>query len=346
MSGAVWRKGEGQWKKEGDFVQDYSALNKKLKQLKEDIPVAQFIEKYLNGAEEEATAASLRSYTEGYNAADTASASTFAMRRDLEESDEEQYHIEGGYQTLVEYLISEVKGAGASIHYFSPVDRVEWQKNSVIVTSGNQQWQAKKVLVTVPLGVLQKGAFNFTPSVPQITNAARALGFGGVIKIVLQFNEAFWENKANTDGKDFKGFGFLLSEETVPTWWTQGRGNTTTLAGWLAGPNANRLKDLTDEAILEEGLKSLSRLFTIPLALLKEKLSASHVANWIKDIYCYGGYSFTTVGEAAHKKVLKDGVENTLFFAGEALFEGIEIGTVEAALQSGRDTAKQVINCI
>ena len=43
------------------------------------------------------------------------------------------------------------------------------------------------------------------------------------------------------------------------------------------------------------------------------------------------------------KKILKEPLNNTLFFAGEGLHDGPEIGTVEAAFITGRDTAYQLI---
>jgi monoamine oxidase len=43
------------------------------------------------------------------------------------------------------------------------------------------------------------------------------------------------------------------------------------------------------------------------------------------------------------KRILKEPVENTVFFAGEGLFEGLEVGTVEAALVNGRETAHKLI---
>ena len=83
-SGDVWRKGEGKWHKEGDLVKEFALLTTKFKALQHDIPVAQFLQTYLSEPGEVETAASLKSYTEGYNAADTVTASTFAMRKGLE----------------------------------------------------------------------------------------------------------------------------------------------------------------------------------------------------------------------------------------------------------------------
>ncbi len=136
---------------------------------------------------------------------------------------------------------------------------------------------------------------------------------------------------------------FIFSEETFPTWWTQFPNKTAMLTAWLAGPNADKLKDLTEEKLIERGLESLSNLFKIPLAVLRQKLKTAQVANWGINPFSLGGYSFTTVGDAKHKQTFKQPEENTIFFAGEGLFEGIEIGTVEAALVNGRDMAHNMI---
>jgi monoamine oxidase len=41
--------------------------------------------------------------------------------------------------------------------------------------------------------------------------------------------------------------------------------------------------------------------------------------------------------------VLRQSVNNTIYFAGEGLYDGPEIGTVEAALKTGRETAFRII---
>jgi monoamine oxidase len=42
--------------------------------------------------------------------------------------------------------------------------------------------------------------------------------------------------------------------------------------------------------------------------------------------------------------VLDTGVDNTIFFAGEYLYDGPAMGTVEAALTSGQNVAKGILN--
>jgi len=44
-----------------------------------------------------------------------------------------------------------------------------------------------------------------------------------------------------------------------------------------------------------------------------------------------------------YRNILKQSIQNTIYFAGEGLHGGPEIGTVEAALISGQETAKRLI---
>ena len=115
------------------------------------------------------------------------------------------------------------------------------------------------------------------------------------------------------------------------------------ITGWSGGPHANEIKDLSNEEILQKALESLSRIFKIDKADIQQKLKGWHVANWVKDPYSCGGYSYEVVNGVKIKQILKAPIENTIFFAGEGLFDGTEIGTVEAALFSGRETAHQII---
>ena len=115
------------------------------------------------------------------------------------------------------------------------------------------------------------------------------------------------------------------------------------ITGWSAGPNARELQHLGEKEILQKALTSLSNIFGLPKELIQKKLRGWHVANWQNDPYSCGGYSYEVVGDNEAKKVLKQPVENTLYFTGEGLFEGTEIGTVNAALKMGQDTAHIMI---
>ena len=343
VKGDIWRKEDTGLEKESDFIDDYSLLQKKFTQLDGDMPVAEFLHTYLNELKHEELRTSLLSYVEGYYAADTKRASTYALREELENADEEQYRVEGGYQKLVGFLVAELEKKGCRLVLSAPARQINWGADPIEVHSAKGVLNARKLLVTVPLGVLQCEAITFTPSIPDRISAAQALGFGAVIKVLLQFSEPFWKNKEFTAHKDLGHAGFIFSEEEVPTWWTQAPKDAPVLVGWLAGPKADKLKHLSEEDILQKALASLGHIFTLTDNPVQKMLQSWKVCNWAADPYCRGGYSYEVVDGAELKQKLKEPLEARLFFAGEALFEGIEGGTVEAALVNGRETAHQVI---
>ena len=84
-------------------------------------------------------------------------------------------------------------------------------------------------------------------------------------------------------------------------------------------------------------------MFCIPLNSLYPLLVDAHIANWANEPFVYGAYSYSTLGSEQAKIQLTTPVEGTIFFAGEALYNGDAPGTVEAALVSGYQTAQQII---
>ena len=343
VKGDIWQNEDGSLDEQNDFIEDYSALNKKFKELREDISVADFIKNYLSADEFEEARFTLKNYVEGYYAADTHRASTFSLIEELNNSDDEQYRIEGGYIKLVDYLYQHCKDKGVEFHLSQPATEVEWSRGRVTVITSQNRFTARKSLITVPIGVLQSESIRFSPAIPTVINATKNLGFGPVIKTLLQFDEPFWKNEEFTKGKNLDKLSFIFSRAVIPTWWTYHPKRIAMLTGWSGGPNADTLKDLTNEEILLNALQSLSEIFGINKNILEQKLVAWHVANWVTDPYSCGGYSYEVVGGKKMKQVLRQSVDNTLYFAGEGLYDGPEIGTVEAALETGRDTAFRII---
>ena len=160
--------------------------------------------------------------------------------------------------------------------------------------------------------------------------AARHLGFGPVVKVLMLFDEAFWKHI------DLRKLSFVFSEATIPTWWTSYPKEIPMLTGWAAGPHALKLKDLDEEEILQHALDSIKTVFGFSAG---KNLKQWKVTNWLREPFVCGGYSYDVVDGKAAKEVLRTPEKETLFFAGEGLFEGTAIGTVEAALVNGRETA-------
>jgi hypothetical protein len=91
------------------------------------------------------------------------------------------------------------------------------------------------------------------------------------------------------------------------------------------------------------GLASLAEIFGLPLDRIRAALVASRAINWGNDPFARGAYSYATPKTRAAQSALRKSSAGAIFFSGEALYEGPDMGTVEAALASGRETARTIL---
>ena len=225
-----------------------------------------------------------------------------------------------------------------------PVLELHWQRGSATAVTEQEIFRGQKALLTVPIGVLQKERICFKPALPAVNKAAGSLGYGHVIKVILVFDRAFWQEQPHMS-HDLTDLGFLFTGEEIPTWWTQFPTQYPVLTGWLGGPKAEALHHLKEEEMVEKAITSLANALQRDVVQLHHMLVSWHFHNWSTDPYAEGAYSYEVVGGSQISKQLLQPVENTLFFAGEGLHQGPQIGTVEGALASGREVSHRLIGC-
>jgi len=351
--GEMLRYTKGQFVQNGDFIPDWKLLLEKLDELEQDISIDDFLQTYFAGNQFTAMRDGVARYVAGYDTADPEKASSFALRNEWNnEDDDAQHRLDDGYCSMISYLTDKCKEHGNVIYLNSIVKRIDWELDVVTVTTtAGEVYQAKKIIIAMPLGVLQaekndKGTIEFHPPIKEQLKAINNMGFGAIIKFLLEFKQAFWENIATKKlaGRSLKDMAFLISDENIPTWWTQHPRHSTLFTGWLGGPPAEAKKDNSVEELLQQALQSLSNIFKIDIEELKANLIASKIINWTAEPFSRGSYSYDTVASAAARKILDAGVDDTLFFTGEYLYDGPAMGTVEAALTSGQEVAKKILN--
>ena len=115
------------------------------------------------------------------------------------------------------------------------------------------------------------------------------------------------------------------------------------LTGWLAGPKADRVSSLAEAELIEMGLASLNEIFGLPADRIRGNLVAARAINWGNDPFARGAYSYATPRTREAQSVLRKPNGGGIFFSGEALYAGPEMGTVEAALASGQETAQTIL---
>lgn len=340
VQGELWHYRESKIERQEEFLEDYSAVKKKYNELDHDVPIAFFLDQCLADEKYKYARESIKDYAEGYYAADISKSSTAALIQEWEKNDPSQYRIEQGYGLLIDYFRFELEKTGCVIKLQSPVSDINWKKDHVQVKTNNDLIIGHKTLITVSLGVLQSDQLIFNPAIDEKINAAKSLGYGGAHKLILGFEKSFWKEHK---GQDLSKMSFLFSEESIPTWWTPYPAHVPIITGWVGGPRAKKIQHYPEKKIIEEGIKSLGNIFDMDIDYLYSQLQKSWIKNWLTDPYYYGAYSFEVVDGEKYKSILSRPIDNTLFFAGEALPEKSETGTVEAALESGRNMAHIII---
>jgi monoamine oxidase len=283
------------------------------------------------------------SYIEGFDAAPPDRASAIAIRDAEKDSEkiegERQFRLLGGYDAVVGYLHSGCDPNKLTIRLNTPVRQIEWSKSGVKVHARGEHFTAPRLIVTVPLAILQGNDLAFTPDIPEKRKIANRLGVSPVVKITLIFRQPFWE-----EDEKLRDFLFLLSRNmVVPTWWTLMPLRSTVLTGWAGGPAAEKLSGNSREEILSVALETLCQMTGIKLQTIRENLSASHVTDWQSDPWSRGAYSYIPVGGENAVEELAKPVANVIFFAGEATHTGGQSGTVPGAIASGHRAADEVL---
>ena len=305
-----------------------------------DLPIAEFLETHFADRRYDEMRRSVTRTVEGYDAADPRRASTIAIRDEWMARDEGPHgRIAKGYGALIEYLVSECRGHGAALHLGAAVAAIDEASERVAVRCCHgATFEADAAILTVPLPVLPEIAL--PQAVREKAAASTDIGFGNVVKFLLRFTTKWWANRGERDLADLT---FLFSSATVPTWWTQHPAKYPVLTGWFAGPKADTVARLTVNELVDMGLASLAEIFDLPLDRITRDLVTSQAINWGNDPFARGAYSYATPKTRQAQWALRKPDGGVVFFAGEALYTGPDIGTVEAALASGREAAQTIL---
>jgi monoamine oxidase len=291
-----------------------------------------------------------RAFVSGFDAADPRIVSLHSIAEEWRSGgmlDSSQSRPLGGYHTAVLALRARLDGGRVRLQLQTVVTAVRWSDRTVEI-EGLRLGQpfraaARKAIITVPIGVLKAdagapGAISFVPGLDTKQAALAQLLSGPVLKVILHFRRAFWEEL--DQGRYADAAFFQAPGKPFPTFWTTLPVRAPLLNAWTGGPSAARLCGLSDDEIVRQALDCVSSVFcggnTAP------ELQAAHVHNWERDAYARGAYSYVAAGGGNARKVLATPLGGTLFFAGEATDTTGEATTVSGALRSGARAALEV----
>jgi monoamine oxidase len=251
-----------------------------------------------------------------------------------------QQRPRGGYARFVSWLLSQLGAARVPIYLGSRVHHIATTDDGVRVAyrrAGDEHaLDARRAIVTLPIGVLQHGDVVFEPALdadPTRREALAALGMGQVVKVVLCFREPVWRTYGPPDLEFVHAPG-----SRFPAFWVRSRGSAHTLVAWAGGPHATALAGLDGETLAQLAMDELARTSGIPVEALRAGYQHHHFHDHAADPHARGAYSYTRVGGLGAVEVLRRPIRS-VWLAGEAFdtaFEGTIGGAVASAMRASR----------
>jgi monoamine oxidase len=237
--------------------------------------------------------------------------------------------IKQGYSQITDYL-----AVGLDVRLSTLVQEIDYGGSNVTIKTNNGTFSAKKVIVTVPLGVLKAGAIKFTPALPAGYSAAISrLGMGVLNKTYLRFPYRFWDNQEQL-------LGYIgLERGRWAEWYDFQRiTNHPILLGFNAGSFASTLEAYSDAQTVAS---AMSVLRTIYGASVPDPVGYK-ITRWGKNPFSFGSYSFVGIGSSPKDcDTLASPVNSKIIFAGEHTIKKY-IGTAHGAYLSGLNASAKV----
>jgi monoamine oxidase len=338
IRGTRWRAEHGKFSRRQPEAPHEDELHQALQELQDDLPIAEFLRRHFAGPQYDQLRYSITRTVEGYDAADPERASTLALRDEwMNDGIGTQGRISGGHGALIDFLAAECRAHGAVLHLGTVVSAVESAGEGIVVRCRNGlAVTGYAVILTVPLPLLRDIAL--PPSEAAKLAATAQIGYGNVIKLLLRFRTRWW-----TEHGELADLSFLQSSERIPVWWTQHPVEQPVLTGWFGGPKTQAMAQLDEDAIVDAGLATLASMFALPQQQLKQELVAGRGIDWARDPFARGAYSYATPETRTAQSVLTR-FDSAVLFSGEAIYAGRDMGTVEAALSSGLQTAQTLLS--
>lgn len=216
----------------------------------------------------------------------------------------------------------------------TPVAEIDYSSDIIrVMTASGVQFEADKVLITVPIKLLQTEAIRFVPELPEEkTRALSSVFMGDGLKVFVEFSERFYPDIL-TFGNIFKA---MDAEEIFIYDAAFGKDSDKHVLGLFAiNEEAKKYTDLADEEIIGKFLSDLDDIFN---GKATEYYRRHIIQNWSKEPYIKGSYSYSIKGNKKNVIAsLNAPVSEQLFFAGEALSlenQSMVHGACESAYQS------------
>jgi monoamine oxidase len=263
------------------------------------------------------------------------------------------YSLHGKYTCALAHLASRATRAGARLRLSRAVRCVQAFDDHALVDGE----RFERVVVTVPLGVLQRGQLLLEGVGAPFLAAVSAVRFHAASKVVVAVAAAEWARRVRAQPAAPMVLSASAEAFAKQIWTRRARPASVTAAGEGDGGDG----DGDDDVMIVTGFLAGPRDAAVAEALSCDEAAARLMAqvertlscdapiawldalkvDWGHDPWALGAYSSPTVGAYDAWRALQETGSRTLLYAGEAAHE--RGSTVDSALESGRRAASELI---
>ncbi len=221
-----------------------------------------------------------------------------------------------------EYIVPSVQSA---IAFNKVVQSIDYSGERVIVSTSNDTFSADKIIVTVPVKILQSGMVTFTPQLPKNkVDAINAVNVWDGCKAFIEFSEKFYPAAVAFNIPEAEGQKLYYDA-------AYGQNTSKNILGLFAvGTGTLPYVNLSDDDLIAYMLNELDGIFD-------GKASANYVKhlfqNWNAAPYANGAY-VSDEENWRNVRTLGEYVGNKLFFAGCTYTTGEDWSSVHTAGRS------------
>ena len=241
--------------------------------------------------------------------------------------------VNGGWLDFYEtYILPPIS---KNMVYHAAVEMIEYSADRVTVHTSNQTYEADKVIVTIPLKMLQKGMITFSPALPVTKQEAirEAIVWDG-IKVFIEFTEQFYPT--------FLEFAVNPTNSGERLYYDAAYGQQTTkniLGLFSVGTPSHHYTSLPEDELLPFILSELDTIF--------DGQATPHyikhlVQDWTKAPFFEGAYLNDYENEQ-RVQTLFEPIDNKVFFAGEAYTSGNDWGGAHAAAEAAKEAVEKIL---
>lgn len=236
------------------------------------------------------------------------------------------------YDFYEQYIVPRIKN---NIHYKAIVTAIDYSRQKIIVKTTNKEFKADRVIITVPVKVLQTNTIKFTPELPvEKAKAIKKVKVWGGCKAFIAFKEKFYPAAT--------GFTNIPEEQGHKLFYDAAYAQNTQqhiLGLFAVGPVSKPYTQKKGEPLIKHILNELDRVYNQKATPNYQKHIFQNWTNepFIKSAYVHYFESWQTIRQ------LGKPVQDKIFFAGDAYTDGTEWSSVHAAAKAAKRVVAQLL---